>query len=39
MSIAIQHIHKQFGSFTALNDINLNIESGELVARRTRCSG
>ncbi len=32
MSIAIQHIHKQFGSFTALNDINLNIESGELVA-------
>ncbi|MFM2239136.1 MAG: Sulfate/thiosulfate import ATP-binding protein CysA, partial [Pseudomonadota bacterium] len=32
MSIAIQHIHKQFGSFTALRDINLNIESGELVA-------
>ena len=32
MSIEIQHIHKQFGSFTALSDINLNIESGELVA-------
>ncbi len=32
MSIEIQHIHKQFGNFTALNDINLTIESGELVA-------
>ena len=32
MSIDIQHIHKQFGSFAALNDINLSIESGELVA-------
>ena len=32
MSIEIQHIQKQFGSFTALSDINLNIESGELVA-------
>ena len=32
MSIDIQHIHKQFGNFTALNDINLTIESGELVA-------
>ncbi|MFN5776364.1 MAG: sulfate/molybdate ABC transporter ATP-binding protein, partial [Burkholderiaceae bacterium] len=32
MSIDIQHIHKQFGNFTALNDINLTIDSGELVA-------
>ena len=23
MSIEIQHIHKQFGSFTALHDVNL----------------
>lgn len=32
MSIDIQHIHKTFGSFTALKDINLQIDSGELVA-------
>ena len=32
MSIEIRHIHKQFGNFTALNDVNLDIESGELVA-------
>lgn len=32
MSIEIQNIHKQFGSFTALNDVTLSIPSGELVA-------
>ncbi len=32
MSIEIRHIHKQFGSFTALNKVSLDIESGELVA-------
>lgn len=32
MSIAISHVSKQFNAFKALNDINLNINSGELVA-------
>lgn len=32
MSIDIQNIQKQFGSFQALNDVSLNIESGELIA-------
>jgi sulfate transport system ATP-binding protein len=32
MSIDIQNIHKQFGSFTALNNVSLNIGSGELIA-------
>lgn len=32
MSIEIINIHKQFGSFTALKDINLTIPTGELVA-------
>ncbi|MBT0652002.1 sulfate/molybdate ABC transporter ATP-binding protein [Geomobilimonas luticola] len=32
MSIEIENIGKQFGSFTALDDINLSIPSGELVA-------
>jgi sulfate transport system ATP-binding protein len=32
MSIVIEHISKRFGTFTALNDINLAIEPGELVA-------
>ncbi|KMK76505.1 sulfate/molybdate ABC transporter ATP-binding protein [Alkalihalobacillus pseudalcaliphilus] len=32
MSINIQNISKNFGSFAALTDINLNIKSGELVA-------
>ena len=32
MSIDIRDIHKHFGSFTALDNISLNIESGELVA-------
>ena len=32
MSITIQNIHKAFGNFRALRDINLEIGSGELVA-------
>ncbi|MEN9374056.1 MAG: Sulfate/thiosulfate import ATP-binding protein CysA [Pseudomonadota bacterium] len=32
MSITIQNISKAFGSFKALNHVNLEIESGELVA-------
>ena len=32
MSIEIEHINKQFGSFTALGDVSLSIPSGELVA-------
>ena len=32
MSIAIEGVNKQFGSFTALKDINLTVPSGELVA-------
>lgn len=32
MSIEVQNINKAFGAFKALNDINLAIESGELVA-------
>ncbi|WP_309682887.1 sulfate ABC transporter ATP-binding protein [Polaromonas sp.] len=32
MSIAIRTISKDFGTFKALRDVNLNIESGELVA-------
>jgi sulfate transport system ATP-binding protein len=32
MSIEIESIHKQFGSFNALHDVNLTIPSGELVA-------
>ena len=32
MSIEIRNIHKQFGDFTALNDVSLDIASGELVA-------
>ena len=32
MSIDIQNIHKQFGRFTALNNVSLNIASGELIA-------
>ncbi|MDY0206635.1 MAG: sulfate ABC transporter ATP-binding protein [Pseudomonas sp.] len=32
MSIEVRQVHKQFGNFTALNNINLNIEAGELVA-------
>jgi sulfate transport system ATP-binding protein len=32
MSIEIRNVHKQFGDFTALNKVSLDIESGELVA-------
>ncbi len=32
MSIEIRNVSKQFGDFQALRDVNLNIESGELVA-------
>lgn len=32
MSIEVQHVNKAFGDFKALNEINLAIESGELVA-------
>lgn len=32
MSIEIVNINKQFGTFTALKDINLTIPTGELVA-------
>ncbi|MGY6277389.1 sulfate/molybdate ABC transporter ATP-binding protein [Methylomonas sp. MgM2] len=32
MSIQLNHISKQFGAFTALDDINLEIPEGDLVA-------
>jgi len=32
MSIEIENINKQFGTFTALGDVSLSIPSGELVA-------
>ncbi|MGE4338026.1 MAG: sulfate/molybdate ABC transporter ATP-binding protein [Pigmentiphaga sp.] len=32
MSIEVKNLSKQFGSFQALNDISLHIETGELVA-------
>jgi sulfate/thiosulfate transport system ATP-binding protein len=32
MSIAIRNVSKDFGTFKALNDVSLDIESGELVA-------
>jgi sulfate transport system ATP-binding protein len=32
MSIQVKNIHKQFGNFTALDDISLDFPSGELVA-------
>src|SRR5690606_10803381 len=32
MSIQVQNIHKQFGAFTALNNVSLDFPSGELVA-------
>ena len=31
MSIQVKGINKQFGAFTALNNINLDINSGEQV--------
>ena len=32
MSIAIESVSKHFGAFQALNEVNLDIASGELVA-------
>jgi len=32
MSIEVQHISKTFGSFTALDDVSLKVNDGELVA-------
>ncbi len=32
MKIEIRNMTKRFGSFTALSDVNLDIESGELIA-------
>jgi sulfate transport system ATP-binding protein len=32
MDIEIRHVEKRFGDFHALNDVNLHIDSGELVA-------
>lgn len=32
MSIEIRNIHKRFGSFKALDDVSLDIQSGELIA-------
>jgi len=32
MSIQIEHVSKTFGAYTALNDVNLNIQDGELMA-------
>lgn len=32
MSIHIEHVTKTFGSYTALDDVNLHIKDGELVA-------
>lgn len=32
MSVEVRHISKQFGSYTALNDISIQVPAGELVA-------
>jgi sulfate transport system ATP-binding protein len=32
VSIEVRHIHKTFGGYQALNDVNLKVEDGELVA-------
>ena len=32
MSIQVRHIHKRFGNFTALDNVSLDFNSGELVA-------
>ena len=32
MSIEVKNIHKQFGSFTALGNVNLQVKEGELLA-------
>ncbi len=31
MSIEVNHIHKTFGAYHALNDVSLNVRDGELV--------
>jgi len=32
MSIAVEHVSKRFGTFAALDDVTLDVPSGELVA-------
>lgn len=32
MSIHVDHVTKRFGTFTVLNDVNLHVQSGELIA-------
>lgn len=32
MSIQVDHVTKRFGTFTVLNDVNLHVQSGELIA-------
>lgn len=32
MSITIQNVKKQFGDFTAVDNVSIDIESGELIA-------
>lgn len=32
MSIRVDHVTKKFGGFTVLNDVNLDVEAGELIA-------
>ena len=32
MSIQVDHVSKRFGAFTVLNDVNLHVHEGELVA-------
>lgn len=32
MSIQVDHVTKRFGAFTVLNDVNLHVQEGELVA-------
>ncbi|MBX3328106.1 MAG: sulfate ABC transporter ATP-binding protein [Nitrospira sp.] len=32
MSIQVDHVTKKFGTFTVLNDVNLHVQSGELIA-------
>ena len=32
MSIQVDHVTKQFGTFTVLNDVNLHVQEGELLA-------
>jgi len=32
MSIQVEHVTKRFGTFTVLNDVNLHVQAGELIA-------